>query len=1009
MLRSIALTLFVISAVNFCFGAPPSTASTNLVFSNVSSNQMTLSWTNGDGAMRIVVARAGSAVDANPVDGIDYSSYQSLASGQLVVYKGTGNTFDFKSDGNGPLDEGVEYHFEIFEYNGSGTSTEYLTASSLTGSKIAQVSTLEPTIGASSISFSNIGGNTADIQWTNGNGTNRVVIAKQGSPISATLSDGSTYSLYQSLSDGSKIIYNGTGTTKSFGTLGNGPLTVNTTYYISVIEYNGSGINTNYANSLASINNFTTSSVASEPTVQVSNVISSFKTDTPSLRIDLDWTKGDGTNTLVIFREGTPIDPGVLPVDGTDYPLWNEIAAGHKVCYKGTGSHLEFKSDGLGDLNPNSTYYFALFTFNGSDVTANYLTTSPATFDETTVSSGPGTPPSNLFFDQVDGNSMRVNWTSGDGDGRIVIAKSGSAVDYLNYDLPADGTTYTVNQNLGGGNYVAYVGSSNNFTFSSLGGPGLSLGTTYHFAVIEYSGSGNSINYLNEQSSHVLIGSQATDSQAAEPTVASSGLVFSNISNTSMTLTWTSGNGAKRIVVARENAAITAVPSDGTEYTQYQSITSGNIVVYVGSGNTLVFNNDGGGPLTPGATYYFEIFEYNGTEATTNYLTSATLTGNEIATSGNAEPTVAATNLIFTGVQETEMTLNWTNGDGAQRIIISRENAPVDVSPVDGIDYASFQSLAVGQKVVYEGSGSSFRFATNGNGPLTAGITYHFAIFEFNGTGSNTNYLVSPNLTGSQITLALAAEPTVPSSNLIFSNVKTDEMTLSWTSGNGAQRIIVTREGSPVSVLPSDGTDYSVYQSLSSGQKVIYKGTGSSFTFKTNGNGPLTPNTTYYFAIFELNGSSSNVNYLTSSYLTGSQTTASAGTLAPPPPSGISARISISNLITNNDVNTQSASEKTTSYADKSELKGSELLDNNEIQVKMYPNPVENKMYIDLSGVDTDDLIQIMIYNSSGRLIQGFSINDISTIIDFESMPKGYYYIKIQQSDFIHSERIVVR
>ena len=66
------------------------------------------------------------------------------------------------------------------------------------------------------------------------------------------------------------------------------------------------------------------------------------------------------------------------------------------------------------------------------------------------------------------------------------------------------------------------------------------------------------------------------------------------------------------------------------------------------------------------------------------------------------------------------------------------------------------------------------------------------------------NYRQTSPATGNKPTLA--AEPTSNSTSLSFSNVGAYSMDLSWTSGNGASRIVVVRQGLAVSYTPADGT-----------------------------------------------------------------------------------------------------------------------------------------------------------------------------------------------------------
>jgi hypothetical protein len=119
-------------------------------------------------------------------------------------------------------------------------------------------------------------------------------------------------------------------------------------------------------------------------------------------------------------------------------------------------------------------------------------------------------------------------------------------------------------------------------------------------------------------------------------------------------------------------------------------------------------------------------------------------------------PSSNASNLSFTSVEATSMNINWTNGDGANRIVVLREANAVDFVPSSGTNYVANNDFSAGtglgpstdNKVIYNGSGST----VNVTG-LSFNTTYHVAIFEYNGSGGSTeSYLTNNELTGSQIT-----------------------------------------------------------------------------------------------------------------------------------------------------------------------------------------------------------------------------------------------------------------
>lgn len=98
----------------------------------------------------------------------------------------------------------------------------------------------------------------------------------------------------------------------------------------------------------------------------------------------------------------------------------------------------------------------------------------------------------NLIISNITTNSLQLNWTIGNGQRRIVIAKAINAVN----SNPVNGTSYTSSSvfgngtQLGTGNYVVYKGTGNTVTLT-----GLSFYTSYFFAVIEQNGDSTLSSY----------------------------------------------------------------------------------------------------------------------------------------------------------------------------------------------------------------------------------------------------------------------------------------------------------------------------------------------------------------------------------------------------------------------------------------------------------------------------------------------------------------------------------
>ncbi len=111
----------------------PTTQPSALTVSNLGSGTLSLSWTGGDGANTIILAKAGSAVDSNPVDATSYTADHfslgtQIGSGNFVVFSGSASTALIQG-----LSASTTYHFAAYEFNTGGSPTpDYLTTSPAT-------------------------------------------------------------------------------------------------------------------------------------------------------------------------------------------------------------------------------------------------------------------------------------------------------------------------------------------------------------------------------------------------------------------------------------------------------------------------------------------------------------------------------------------------------------------------------------------------------------------------------------------------------------------------------------------------------------------------------------------------------------------------------------------------------------------------------------------------------------------------------------------------------------
>jgi pectate lyase len=125
--------------------------------------------------------------------------------------------------------------------------------------------------------------------------------------------------------------------------------------------------------------------------------------------------------------------------------------------------------------------------------TSNGATTKTLDVNGVAISTEP-TMQSAITFGAVTGNSIVVNFSGGNGNSRILVARQAGDVSWFPVDGSGVGSNsnYSAAADLGSGNKIVF-----NDTGSSITVTGLAVGTQYYFAICEYNvNTNNSQNYL---------------------------------------------------------------------------------------------------------------------------------------------------------------------------------------------------------------------------------------------------------------------------------------------------------------------------------------------------------------------------------------------------------------------------------------------------------------------------------------------------------------------------------
>ena len=161
---------------------PVPTISASLITLNPWMNEVYVNWKHGNGGKRVVLVRKNS----NPVIPTNYTSTMvaspifgegtNTGGGTFCIYNGMYG--DDSSCGVWGLEFNSTYKFAVVEYNTDGTVCSYKTTNvPFASCNTEQLINPSP---ASSLSVSNIGPNSFDLQWQNGDGGDRLIIIKQG-------------------------------------------------------------------------------------------------------------------------------------------------------------------------------------------------------------------------------------------------------------------------------------------------------------------------------------------------------------------------------------------------------------------------------------------------------------------------------------------------------------------------------------------------------------------------------------------------------------------------------------------------------------------------------------------------------------------------------------------------------------------------------------------------------------------------------------------------------------
>lgn len=357
---------------------------------------------------------------------------------------------------------------------------------------------------------------------------------------------------------------------------------------------------------------------------QPTNMVFTNVTDT-SMHVSFTPPANAPLGYITLMRDNAPPFPDERPWDGGNYFVGYKSGFATVVQY---GATTEFDVTGL---TPNTTYYFATFSFQEEAVNGarpDFLVEDPLMASVKTGS----TPNVGVSFSDITASTMRISFEAdaSEPEGYIVLMKAYGSPSPD--DVPVDGTSYSVGNVIGSSTIVVGLGTSTSHTPMYL-----SSMTRYYFDVYSY-GAGYDYDLDSKQSGNEITLSEdpvPTDS-VGQPT----NIAFTNVTDNSMTVSFTSPSPAPdgfiTLMRAFGSPSPEDVPVDGTSYSVGNVVGSSTIVVGMGAATSLdvVY-------LGSDVEYYFDVYSFTNTSSGPDYLNVAPLQGHQRTTGSFGRAAIA--------------------------------------------------------------------------------------------------------------------------------------------------------------------------------------------------------------------------------------------------------------------------------------------------------------------------------------------------------------------------------
>lgn len=413
------------------------------------------------------------------LDGSTWSQLGPLSFQTAAPTGWTSATLSGTASGLSIADASFFYVKWVFSQLGSGSRSEIgLDDISIT-LNVGAPCTGAPSLASSNLSFTMTDESSTTLAWTNGDGSDRIVVIRESAAVSSTPLNNSIYTANSTFGSGDDIgtgeyvVYNG----NANSTVISG-LTAGRTYHATIFEYNCSGGSESYL----------TPGISSSETTIPEDAQNLNDVCVSSTTVELTWglPTGDYDGIMIFARDGaTPTQPTVDASDAlfstpnADYSATSDIGNSGRLLYDGT--ETSFTVTGL---PTSSTLTFKAFTYRFATSTLWSDGTQTDVTIELSEISNLATLPADQQLDVTWDNPASFTCI----DEILVIGREGSSA--VSSIPTGDGTSYAANAVFGSGTelntgeFVVYKGTGANISVT-----GLTNGNTYHFTAFVRDGT----------------------------------------------------------------------------------------------------------------------------------------------------------------------------------------------------------------------------------------------------------------------------------------------------------------------------------------------------------------------------------------------------------------------------------------------------------------------------------------------------------------------------------------